>query len=206
MNKNICIYGGSFDPITNAHEMVLTKICNLNWIDEIWVVISKCRNDKELTYFQHRYEMLSIIINNASEILKNKIFLKDLEYINKITPTYDLLKTQKEKYPNNTFYFCLGSDLLSDISLWDNSEKLILENYFIIIERGNFKIDKNILKQFPKYYLIEFKHLSEVNFISSSNIRKMLAKNNNPKELKKLINPLILDYIKKHNLYQCNVE
>ncbi|CRG95001.1 nicotinate mononucleotide adenylyltransferase [Plasmodium gallinaceum] len=205
MNKNICIYGGSFDPITRAHEMVLNEISNLNWIDEIWVVISKCRNDKELTDFQHRYKMFSLIINNASQILKNKIFLKDIEYINRTTPTYDLLKMQKEKYPNNTFYFCLGSDLLNDIILWDNGEKLILENYFIIIERGNFKIDKNILKQFPKYYLIEFKQLSEVNFISSSNIRKILTKNDNSNELKKLINPLILNYIKKYNLYRYNM-
>ncbi|CDO66070.1 nicotinate mononucleotide adenylyltransferase [Plasmodium reichenowi] len=204
MHKNICIYGGSFDPITYAHEMVLDKISNLNWIHEIWVVICRCRNDKTLTEFHHRHNMFTIIINNSSKIIKSKIFLKDLESHSEMTPTYDLLKTQKELHPNYTFYFGLGSDLICDIFSWDEGEKLVLENAFIIIERGHFKIDESILKKFPKYYLINIPKLSFINFISSSEARKFLTKENDINDIKKYIHPLTIDYIIKYNLYDFN--
>ncbi|SBT41187.1 predicted nucleotidyltransferase [Plasmodium ovale wallikeri] len=206
MNKNVCIYGGSFDPITYAHEMVLVEVSNLNWIDEIWVVICRCRDDKDLAAFEHRYNMFSLIMkNNTSNMLKNKIFIKDLECKDATTPTYDLLKTQKERYPNYTFYFTIGSDLLNDIFNWDNGEELVLENNFIIVERGNYNIDKNVLKKFPKYYLIKIENMSFVNYISSSDTRKILTKKNNFEDLKKYTHPIIIDYIKKYNLYDYNV-
>ncbi|GAW82286.1 nicotinate-nucleotide adenylyltransferase [Plasmodium gonderi] len=207
MNKCICIYGGSFDPITHAHEMVLADISNLNWIDEIWVVICRCRDDKNISEFEHRYNMFSLIMNNtSSKMSKNKIFLKDIECKEKTTPTYDLLKAQKEKYPNYTFYFALGSDLLKDIFFWDNGEKLVSENNFIIVERGNFKIDENKLQKFPSYYLIKIEKMSFINYISSSDARKILSKRNNSEELEKYIHPVVINYIKEHNLYHNNLE
>ncbi|KJP89891.1 nicotinate (nicotinamide) nucleotide adenylyltransferase [Plasmodium fragile] len=202
MNKHICIYGGSFDPITHAHEMVLTEVSNLDWIDEIWVVLCRCRDDKDLTEFQHRHNMFSLIMNNNSpKMVKNKIFLKDIECKETSTPTYDLLKMQKEKYPNYTFYFAIGSDLLNDIFFWDNGEELVAENNFIIVERGNFKIDENVLKKFPSYYLIKIENMSFINYISSSDARKILSQKENSEDLHKYIHPVIIDYIKEHNLY-----
>ncbi|KAI4836496.1 nicotinamide/nicotinic acid mononucleotide adenylyltransferase [Plasmodium brasilianum] len=203
MNKNICIYGGSYDPITYAHEMVLTEVSKLEWIDEIWVVLCRCRHDKDLAAFQHRHNMFSLIVNNiSSEKFKNKIFLKDLECKDTATPTYDLLKTQKEIHPNYTFYFAIGSDLLPDIFNWDNGEKLVLENNFIIVERGNFNMDEEILKKIPNYHLIKIEKMSFVNYISSSDARKILTEKKNLEDLQKYINPIIIDYIKEHNLYE----
>lgn len=137
-------------------------------------------------------------------MLKNKIFLKDIECKETTTPTYDLLKMQKEKYPNYTFYFTIGSDLLNDIFFWDNGEKLVAENNFIIVERGNFKIDENVLKKFPSYYLIKIENMSFINYISSSDARKMLSQKNNSEDLQKYIHPVIINYIKEHDLYDNN--
>ncbi|GAB67784.1 predicted nucleotidyltransferase [Plasmodium cynomolgi strain B] len=205
MNKHVCIYGGSFDPITHAHEMVLAEVSSLDWIDEIWVVLCRCRNDKHLTEFQHRHNMFSLIMNNNSpKMLKNKIFLKDIECKETTTPTYDLLKMQKEKYPNYTFYFTIGSDLLNDIFFWDNGEELVAENNFIIVERGNYKIDENVLKKFPSYYLIKIENMSFINYLSSTDARKILSQKNNSEDLQKYIHPVIINYIKEHDLYDNN--
>ncbi|SCM05556.1 nicotinate-nucleotide adenylyltransferase, putative [Plasmodium chabaudi chabaudi] len=203
MNKKICIYGGSYDPVTYGHEMVLSKISNLEWVDEIWVVICRCRYDKNLEAFDHRNNMFSIMLeNNTYPIDKSKIFVKDLESEN-TTATYDLLNMLKTTYPQHEFYFIIGSDLLNDLTSWDNGEQLVSENNFIIIERGDYDINKEILKKMHKYYLIEIPVKSFVNYISSTDVRKLLVEHNY-EDLKKYINPLAIDYINDNNLYKRN--
>ncbi|KEG04865.1 nicotinate-nucleotide adenylyltransferase, putative [Plasmodium vinckei vinckei] len=201
MNKKICIYGGSFDPVTYGHEMVLSKISNLEWVDEVWVVICRCRYDKNLEAFDHRNNMFFIMFeNNTYPMDKSKIFVKDLESEN-TTATYDLLNMLKKTYPQHEFYFIIGSDLLNDLTSWDNGEKLVSENNFIVVERGDFDINKEILKKMSKYYLIEIPVKSFVNYISSTDVRKILAKQNND-DLKQYINLLAIDYIYDNNLYK----
>lgn len=203
MKKHICIYGGSFDPTTMAHAMVLEKLEELTFIDEIWIVICRYRNHKNLTSYTYREEMFSLLLNMKSEESKKKIFIKDLEYHDKETPTYELLKNQKEKYPEYTFYFCMGSDLLFDIFTWDNGKELVAENNFIIIERGNYEIvDDSILQKFPSYHLIKIEKLTDVNMCSATMVREILNSNKYTEHIDKLLHPLIIKYIEKEGLYE----
>ncbi|VWU48184.1 nicotinate-nucleotide adenylyltransferase [Hepatocystis sp. ex Piliocolobus tephrosceles] len=203
MNKTVCILGGSFDPVTYGHEMILSKISNLNWIDEVWIVLCRFRSDKCLGEFKHRTNMFSLIVdNNIYDINKKKIHFKDIEYRDRSTPTYDLLTMLKNQYPDFTFYFVIGSDLLNDILSWDHGEKLVSENNFIIFERSNFNINGDILKQFNNYDLIKIKNTSFVNYISSTAVRKLIAQNEGIDVLSKYIHPVVYDYIKEHKLYK----
>ena len=64
------------------------------------------------------------------------IKVNDIEIKNmKSIPTYFLMKDLEKLYPDCTFYFVLGSDLIPTMHVWDEGEKLITEINYIIFQR-----------------------------------------------------------------------
>jgi len=144
-NKNIAIFGGSFDPPTISHIQVACEIYNcLDDIDEVWMIpCGDQRTDKKLKVEgKHRLKMLEmtkhdIIIDDLP------ILVKDTEIANqKYMPTYDLLTKLQKENPDDQFSFCLGSDIAKSLIKWDNGEKLMKEFQFIIINRPSYQIEK----------------------------------------------------------------
>src|SRR6185369_6587064 len=62
MAQRIILYGGSFNPPTIAHEAILQACLALPGFDEVWVMPSRTREDKEITVSDaNRLQMLSIL-------------------------------------------------------------------------------------------------------------------------------------------------
>ena len=90
----------------------------------------------------------------------------------------------------------IGSDLIKGLSKWNNGEKLIRENNFIVIYRESYEIDDNFL---PNNRLVLHSNI----FGSSTSIRNRLQEYNNIKNIKinGLTSKSIIDYIQKNKLY-----
>lgn len=65
--------------------------------------------------------------------------------------TYDLIKTFLNEYPENEFFFVMGTDLLGTMHLWGNSAKLKEEINFLIFLRTGYQLDVSLL---PKNYIL----------------------------------------------------
>lgn len=50
-------------------------------------------------------------------------------------PTYYLIQKLEKQYPDNEFYFIIGSDLLPGLVKWDGGENFINDCGFVIFER-----------------------------------------------------------------------
>mmetsp|Transcript_15135 Transcript_15135/g.15683 ORF Transcript_15135/g.15683 Transcript_15135/m.15683 type:complete len:272 (+) Transcript_15135:35-850(+) len=143
-SKKIAIYGGSFDPPTISHMVLACEIYNsFEHIDEVWIVpCGDGRKDKSLRCNAiHRINMLELIKQDLVYV-DLPVFIDRTEYKNKqYMPTYDLLRKLQGDYPNYTFSFCLGSDLLKGLPKWEYGTNIINEFELIVLCRPGYKIE-----------------------------------------------------------------
>lgn len=159
------------------------------------------REDKILkATCQQRIEMLE---HTKGDVLGNdfpNVKICDYEHINgKFLPTYNLLVGLKAKYPDIKFHLCIGADLVEGLETWDDGDKLLEENDFIIMNREGYSYPRN---KKPKNSVEIDSHI----YGSSTSIRNRIKVSNNHDSTKKfniygLTTRSCIEYIIKHNLY-----
>ena len=131
-NRKYYMFGGSFDPVTNAHvELIRYVISRINPEDIIYVVPNGDGYNfggKNLTPFKIRKEMLE---EAFKEFTKNVVIL-DVENTDRFDGIYQTLR--KLNHPK----YIIGSDLLYSISQWKSAETLLKENSFLVINREDY--------------------------------------------------------------------
>ena len=95
--------------------------------------------------------------------------------------SYDTLNYIKNKYQTQRVYFAIGSDKLDEIPRWYNSEDLLRENKFIVIQRNNDDIqqliqDSAFLKSHNESFIICDESDDSTQQISSTKVREAMDK------------------------------
>jgi nicotinate-nucleotide adenylyltransferase len=222
---NIAIFGGSFNPPTLAHIDIIRCLKENLKMDKIIIVPCGKRDDKpHLLNGESRISMLMIAITatfqetrkhfvlQQPESLESEgtIFIDDYEVKSnkKMIPTAYLLQMYHERLPGNHIYFVLGTDNLLTIHTWQEYEKYLIEQKFVVFNRfetppSDKKVLKNVIyvdnfltKEVSSTkirQLIIFKHLREKNsdVISEEALGDLLT----------MINEQVLDYIIENQLY-----
>jgi nicotinate-nucleotide adenylyltransferase len=185
----IGLFGGSFNPIHNAHLEIINKILDKKIVDKIWIIpCNKHAFGKNLEKNWHRVNMINLAIKNNPKIKLDRTELNS----NSKSYTIKTLKKLKKKY-NHEFFLIVGSDILIEIKKWYDSKSLLKETKFIIIKRRDYSLKE--IKGL-KIYKTLIKKLSN---ISSSIIRKNILEN---KSIKKMVLKKVENYIIKNNLYK----
>lgn len=192
----IGIFGGSFNPPHNMHTEIAESLLKNNYLDKIILVpTSNFYPKADLIDDKDRIAMLNILS------AKNKsISVSDYEF-GRLTYTYETLEHFQKLYPQSEIYFICGSDNLKEMDTWKAYE-LILSNFKVLVVNRNENINK-ILEKYSKYLKNIIITNIEEQKVSSTMLRKYL-KENNHKLIKDLIDPDVLEYIHKHNLYKNN--
>lgn len=184
------VYGGSFNPPTQAHKEVILKLIEIYHPNNL--IIIPCGNNynrKNLIDFKYRFDMLKLLCKDIKKVSISDIESKTQNYSGTLYTLNELSKT----YDN--LYFVMGADNLITIKTWIKWEELLNKYHFIVFKRDNIDIMDYINKEIPsyknKFSVIDFKCL-----ISSSIIRKNLEENKN------LLDKEIYDYIIKNSLYK----
>ena len=130
--------------------------------------------------------MLKLAIEDKMEVEKIAVESKIKLYA---SDTFELIK---EKYNKDDIFFIMGSDNFRKMPTWKNYEELKTNYNIIVVERERKKTrnenQKNIIEFIPE-------NLAE---IDSTQIRQMIKNNEN---VEKYLNPNVIQYIKKNNLY-----
>ncbi|MBF0493256.1 MAG: nicotinate-nicotinamide nucleotide adenylyltransferase [Deltaproteobacteria bacterium] len=119
----IALFGGSFNPPHLGHRALVQKLLNQNIFDEIWILpVLGHPFGKELASFEDRLEMC--VLNFLD--LSKKIKVSDLEKKIKNTEGYTvhLVRYLKQNFPNEEFYWVMGSDLLQEKNRWKNFDEI----------------------------------------------------------------------------------
>jgi len=213
-NELIGLFGGAFDPIHNAHISIAEKCVEEIGLQKIiFIPTGSSANNKKLTNYKHRLEMINLICNNPNFQVSD---FEIREYINKkkISYTIDTLRFFS-KQKKCTFFFILGSDAFSSINSWHKWKELLKYSHIIIIERANNKLysdnmptevqaffennltkDINDLKKYSKGYI--FVLPIPMYKYSSSEVKSNLKNNT---EIKSMLPKIVQEYISSHKLY-----
>ncbi len=201
MVMKIGILGGAFDPPHLGHLIVAEQIRDYMQLDEIWLMpVASHPFSKELSATSHRLAMTQLIETSH---------IKTSDFEHKKNPSSITIETMRllaKEYPKDTFYWCMGSDLLPDFYKWDEWQSLITDFQIVVYPRGTGILDLELsvrkyfnLKAIPKNITL-FSHKNVVmTNISSSIVRDLVR---DEYSVKYILPEKIIEYIKKHKLYK----
>lgn len=197
MKKRIVLYGGTFDPPHIGHGIVARWVANQKDIcDEVWIVPTPQNPNKtrKATDLSTRIRMLlDMFTNNCNS---SKIRISAVAQQAPSSRTIDIIKYLGHLYPDVEFKPLIGSDCLTEINTWKDSETLLSDYGAVIYPRGEDKLVELYSAAFPKVDIISSP--CPTTNISSSMIRDLIK---NHKSVHFLITPEVYRIIISQNLY-----
>ncbi len=175
--EKIGFFGGSFNPVTNAHIKLIKSVIIKEKLDKVYFVPMGNLYEKQgLIDFKHRKNMIKLAIENEEKI----DILDFLNDINHKMYAIDTFKLIDEKFKNADRYFIMGTDNYDKITNWKDAEAL-KDNY--------------------KYIVLDRKTESDTKEISSTIVRNKII---NKESIEDLVPNKVKSYIYKNNLYNSN--
>ena len=154
--KRIAIYGGSFNPITNAHLNVAAEIMHSKLADEVWITPCGRRPDKPSlkTSMVHRLVMCHLAVDTTfGSRFGIKVCDEEVDKPRSM-PSIILMRTLAEKYPEADFIFACGADQITEVKTWtapgepgywagveNAGQKFFDETHFLLIDRPGSELD-----------------------------------------------------------------
>lgn len=189
------VFGGSFNPITQAHLMVAQSIVNNveNVSKVIFVPVGDKYPKKGLISSEHRLNMLKLAIEDNSDFEINTYEVD----ADKRLYTIETLDYIKSLYPNEEIALLVGADKIHEIGRWKQSKRLMGE--YKILSIGRDSIDINKLIKDLNYNKDTFITFDAVDCNISSTFIRNNIKNN--KSINYLTDKKVVEYIKSNKLY-----
>jgi len=191
-NKNIAIFGGTFDPPHNAHVAIAEKALsqfNLNKIFFIPAYIPPHKPRNLSSSAKHRLKMLELAIGKNKKFAISKIELRRRG----VSYTVDTLRFFRKKYPSSQIFLIIGADNLAIFGKWKSYKSIIkLANLLVYKRRGfGWALKSGVVK----FSLIKGSTLN----ISSTKIRELVAEG---KSIAGLVPKAVEKYVKSNSLYK----
>ena len=182
------VFGGSFNPVTIAHEKIVNLI--LSKFPDAKVIIlpvGNSYNKPKLVSFNDRMTMLNLVFKDnerviLSELEKEKVFDGTINSLDELKMTYGDL------------YFVMGTDNLKGLKHWIEYERLIKTYPFILIER-----DKDLISELIKDHPLINPNYLEISF--DENVSSTIIRTNVDK-YKSYLKEDVYKYIKANKLYE----
>ena len=194
--KKIGIIGGTFDPVHIGHLIAADQVLFYQKLDEIWFMPANNPPHKlnlNISSYEHRVEMLNQVL-----ILDSRYKICTIE-MERTGPSYtiDTMKELKVRYPQDSFYFIIGGDMIKDLAKWYKIEELIKLVQFIGLERIGYT-DNTLTEQekqiINKVIMVPMPQLE----VSSSLIRDWLKMG---RDIRYVVLEGVEHYIKEKKLY-----
>ena len=183
-NKIIAVFGGSFNPPTNAHvnlaKQILDKYSNIEKI--IFVPVSTKYNKKGLAPDETRFNLLKKVCEQNNKLEVSSIELDSPRQLY----TIETLKRIQEQNPNFQVCFLLGTDNLKELETWYVAKEIVSNFKILVLQRDNDNIEEilnnsTLLSKYKNSFII-LKDIKPIE-LSASFIREKIQKGENIKDL-----------------------
>jgi nicotinate (nicotinamide) nucleotide adenylyltransferase len=185
----IAIFGGTFDPIHNAHLIAAREAAAQFSLDRVLFVPAARPPHKQYSVedFQHRFKMVEIAcagdpVLTASALEAGSEISYSIRTIQNVRATLD---------PQDWLCFVIGADAFAEITTWYQWQNVVQLVDFIVIGRPGFEYT---VPPGARVHRLDSLALCT----SSSAIRRELARGGEPAE----VPPSVLAYIREHGLYR----
>lgn len=189
--KKIGILGGTFDPPHVGHLIIAEQVRVVCELDEVWFMPNQIPPHKQsdnVISNEHRVEMVKRSIENNPYFHLSLVECKRKN----VSYTYDTMKILTSNYPNVSFYFIIGGDMVEYLPKWYRIGDLLNIVTFIGVKRPGFKINNRY-----KNRVVEVE-VAQVD-ISSSLIRQYVKEG---KSIRYLVTEKVCEYIEEMGLYE----
>lgn len=197
--RRIAMFGGSFNPIHNAHINVASAFIKKLKLDKLILIPTATpphKSDEEMVSAEHRLNMCRL----AAESLK-KTEVSDIEIKRQgKSYTVDTLRQLREKYPESELYLITGADMFMTLLEWREPQEIFSLATVCTVPRNDDDFD--VLKEKEKLYnemgaktvVLDFKRSD----ISSSKVRKLVF---NDKSISEFVDEKVEKYIYANYLF-----
>ena len=138
MTERICLFGGTFDPIHNAHLEIARRACERFSLTRTLFVPSgnpPHKGTRSITPYCHRLRMVELACEGHPAFEAS-----DLERGNEYSYTIDTLeKFSPSLPPEANLFFLIGSDAFDEIESWKRWTDVLSSVNFIVAARPGFE-------------------------------------------------------------------
>jgi nicotinate-nucleotide adenylyltransferase len=181
------IFGGTFDPIHNAHLTVAREAADQFQLDQVWFVPAANpphKTEYDRVSFDHRCAMVKLACESDPRFV-----LSLLEAGTGKSYSIETIETVRET--GEEPYFIIGADAFAEITTWHRWQDLMKLTEFIVVTRPGHNYEA---PAGAKVHRLDTVALP----VSSSEIRRQLAAGKIPPELPSAV----AQYIVSRGLYQ----
>jgi nicotinate-nucleotide adenylyltransferase len=226
---NICLFGGTFDPIHKGHTAVARAAADRFDLKKVLFAVSDVpphKRSKAITPYWDRYAMVALGLRDAGDkrFIPSAIELemnqeKGVHGFSYTMDTLERLSIGLKK--SDRLFFLIGIDAFMDVAKWHRAEAVLKFCEFIVVSRPGFSLadvagalpaslqpSADAMKPFAKSAPRgEFAHagvrlhlLDKVNVnVSATATRKVAA---SKRALNKFVSPSVAEYINKTGIYR----
>lgn len=184
----IGLFGGSFNPIHNAHVKLASTICKEAGLDEVWFLVTPhnpLKQQKGLMDEKDRLAMVRLALEKEPNLKAS-----DYEFhLERPSYTWNTIQHLSKDYPENEFYIIIGGDNWQIFHHWAHHEEILRDYHIIVYPRKDSLMDTTSLP--PSVSIIRMPEMD----ISSTMIREMLR---NGEDISPYVSPKVAEYLHKN--------
>ncbi|MDT3740821.1 MAG: nicotinate (nicotinamide) nucleotide adenylyltransferase [Candidatus Kapabacteria bacterium] len=198
----IGIYGGSFNPLHNAHIVIAGYFYNYFSLDKVLFVPAYQSPFKQRSFYQipdlHRLKMLEIALSGYKHFEIEKYELNHTG----VSFTIDTIKYLQNQYPDNTeFYLLIGADQSAEFHRWKSWQEILKSVKLCVAGRDDIK--KLFVQEVDEYcrinkIIIEYPDTPILDISSQSVREKILA----GETIDDIVPEQVKNYIFQNKLYK----
>lgn len=186
------LFGGTFNPIHLGHLALANYLCEENWVDELWFLITPQNPFKQQQDLLDNHLRLKIVEKAIAGYPRFKA--SDFEFtLPRPSYTITTLNKLSETYPDKEFILIIGADNWTAFNQWKNPEEIIQKYRILVYPRPGYVLDTTRL---PEHVKAVDTPLLE---ISSTFIRNCIASG---KDIRYFLHPAVHQFIEEQQLYK----
>ncbi len=194
---NLAIFGGTFDPVHNAHLEVARAARRECFLDKIVFVPAAQpphKPDLCVAPWEHRYEMVRLACQEHPAFEPSRLEAPSKDRLRSYT-IHTIRRVAAQLTHHDRLFFLIGSDAFREITTWYHWRHIVHDVEFIVVNRPGFPLDESLVPPGARVHW-----LRSVNSpISSSEIRRRLAAG---QTVRGMMPPAVARYITRHGLYK----
>jgi len=184
----LALFGGTFDPIHNAHVTVAREAADQFHLDQVWFIPAAHpphKPDHTAASFEDRYRMVELACQADPRFRPSRLEAGAQKSYS--LDTVERVRGMGQEQP----FFIIGADAFADITSWHRWQDLIHLTEFIVVTRPGHNYTAPAGARVHRLDTVALP-------ISSSEIRRRLALGETPAELP----PGVAAYIAEKGLYR----